>query len=378
MIQSLILFFTFAHLGLAAVTGEDDRLSFAELEKRNPSTLAKATATQLSRRYLKLDSELASYPSGKLQNQCPGEKFANEPTLGGCSGFLIAENILVAAGHCKDYRAGGCEDDAWLFNHFAPAKAGKHIFKTKDVFYCKKILDFKHDGEGDYVIMELDRKVPNITPLEMDIKNQGQKGDPVAILGYPLGRSFTYTPGGRILSKDKNFLRVDSDAFKNNSGSALFNIRTGKVEGILTNARRGMGQNPLDGCQLAKSYKENMVLVNRLKRIEYLQNNYQFNNKNKEALFKNLCDQKTTLIVKYRNKKENDWITLSKTLEPNEELRISDNKNDSFYLHAFNQSNSIIKGKDFWGFADTTRTNEYGFKSSKGSTYLLGCSALLE
>ncbi len=362
MIQTFILLFSFAQLGFSAVTGEDDRLSYAELEKRNPTTLAKATATQLSKRYINTLEEVSSYPSGKLQNQCPGEKFSNEPTLGGCSGFLIAPNILVAAGHCKDYRAGGCEDDAWLFNHFSPAKKGKHHFKTKDLYYCKKVLDFKHDGEGDFVVIELDRKVPNVTPLEMDTKNLAKKGDPVAVLGYPLGRSFTYTPGGRVLSKNKNYLRVDSDAFKNNSGSALFNIRTGKVEGVLTNARRGMSQNSLDGCQLAKSYKENIVLVNRLKRIPFLNKNYAFSETSSKLQLVNNCPTSVKGTLKYRSLEENDWITENFELDPSEEKLVSNYRNNEIYLNARTNKESLIRGKDFWGFADNSRNDEFGFK----------------
>lgn len=359
--------------GFSAVTGEDDRLSYSELEKRNPTTLAKATATQLSRRYLKGNGELTSYPTGKLQNQCPGEKFSGEPTMGGCSGFLIGQNILVAAGHCKDYRAGGCDDDAWLFNHFSPAKPSSHSFKTKDLYYCKKILDFKHDGEGDFVVMELDRKVKDVTPLEMDTKNLGRKGDPVAVLGYPLGRSFTYTPGGSVLSKSKDYLRVDSDAFKNNSGSALFNIRTGKVEGILTNARRGMSQNSLDGCQLAKSYKENVVLVNRLKRINYLSENYAFSDEGLKVHLLNNCKTKVHTTLKYRDSRENDWLTKNIIFEPGQVHSVTDLKGKNIYLHAKTDNGTIIKGKDFWGFSDSSRNDEFGFKKIKVSKENLLC-----
>lgn len=325
--------------------------------------MALATATQLSRRYITTEENRTSYPTGKLQNQCPGEKFANEPTLGGCSGFLIGENILVAAGHCKDYQANGCQDDAWLFNHFAKASDKKQVLKKSNIYYCKKILDFKHDSEGDFVVMELDRKVLGVTPLEMDLKDQGQKGDPVAVLGYPLGRSFTYTPGGRVQSKDQNYLRVDSDAFKNNSGSALVNLRTGKVEGILTNARKGMSQNSLDGCQLAKSYEKNIVLVNRLRRIKYLNQNYKFSQQKKRHLFINNCKVPIELVIKYRHKVSNDWLTQSELLKSNQELSISDIKSNEVFINVQSQNGkSIVKGKDFWGFIDLSRETELGFK----------------
>jgi V8-like Glu-specific endopeptidase len=363
LLKYLILSLLITSRLFAAVTGEDDRISFKDLERINPAKMATATATQLSRRYIKKEMDMISYPTGKLQNQCPGEKFANEPTLGGCSGFLIGENILVAAGHCKDYQANGCQDDAWLFKHFLKASDKRQVLKKSNIYYCKKVLDFKHDGEGDFVVIELDRKVLGVRPLEMDLKDQGQKGDPVAVLGYPLGRSFTYTPGGRILSKDKNYLRIDSDAFKNNSGSALVNLRTGKVEGILTNAKKGMSHNLLDGCQLAKSYKKNIVLVNRLRRISYLDQNYKFSQNKKNRSFINNCKGPILLSLKYRQEISNDWVTQSKLLIPNQELTINDIKSNKAFLNAQGQSGkSIVRGSDFWGFIDHSREVELGFK----------------
>lgn len=328
--------------------------------------MAKATATQLSRRYLSGSEQALTYPTGKLYNQCPGEKFQRELTLGGCSGFLIGENILVAAGHCKDYQANGCADDAWLFNHFSKASDKKQKIKKSNLYYCKKVLDFKHDMEGDYVVMELDRKVPGVTPLEMDFLDKGRKGDPVAVLGYPLGRSFTYTPGGRVLSKDKNYLRVDSDAFKNNSGSALVNLRTGKVEGVLTNARKGMSQNSLDGCQLAKRYDQNIVLVNRLSRIPHLQKTHFFQEEIKRHELINNCKEDLKLVLKYREKQNNDWVTILETLPRGEKINLSNLKSNELHLNAtLLNGKSFIKGSDFWGFTDSSRQEELGFKKIK-------------
>jgi len=116
----------------AAVLGVDNRTSLQEFEKRNPLTLAKATATQINLKYLDANGE---YPSGKLQNLCPGEKYENTRILGGCSGFLIAPDILATAGHCFEYKSG-CENDAWLFNHFKGPKSAKHKLSLDDLYRC--------------------------------------------------------------------------------------------------------------------------------------------------------------------------------------------------------------------------------------------------
>ena len=60
-------------LGQAAVLGTDNRLNLEELYKRNPLTLAKATATQINLKYL--DSK-GLYPMGKLQISRLSQTFA--------------------------------------------------------------------------------------------------------------------------------------------------------------------------------------------------------------------------------------------------------------------------------------------------------------
>ncbi len=351
----------------AAIVGEDNRIAFEELQKFNPAILAEATATQLSAKYLtKIDDQTMSYPTGKIQNQCPGEKFSNYRTLGGCSGFLIAPNILVTAGHCKDYSVPDCSDDAWLFHHYYSPTESKAKLKNEDIFYCSKVLAYEHNQDADFAVLMLDRPVPNAKVLKIDTRDQSELHDPVAILGYPLGLPFTYTPGGRILSKNKSYLQTDSDAFKNNSGSALVNMRTGHVEGILTNSKRGLGLNELDGCAESIHYPQDSfkTIINRLSRIPYIQENFiKESTKLSTFTLRSLCEAPVNVLVKYRSVEDQSWQTKSfSAFGPNESIEIK-TKHQSLFLHVEDTSGkSIVRGKDFYGFADRSREKEYGLK----------------
>ncbi|GAB4020779.1 MAG: hypothetical protein Fur0010_23730 [Bdellovibrio sp.] len=350
----------------AAVLGKDNRISFSQLEEFNPSKLASATATQIEVRYLKESNieEYATYPSGKLQNTCPGEKYSEFHTLGGCSGFLIDENILVTAGHCRDY-SKGCDQEAWLFNHFESPQYPQAKLKKENIVRCLEVLDYRHDGEADFAVLKLERKIKNATILKIDLADQAETNDPVAVLGYPLGLPFVYTPGGRIIKKEKNLILTDSDAFKNNSGSALFNLRTGYVEGILTNSMRGMSSNQLDGCQLSLHYKQNdyKTIINRLSRIPYLQKNYSFTEKLKKFEIYNKCNISLKGIIKYRDYESNDWKTKSVVINPEESVVVNESDRSNYFLHIRSLDNhKILSGKDFYGFENSDRETEFGFK----------------
>lgn len=349
-----------------AIVGEDNRISYEQLNNFNPAHLAHATATQLSAKYLKsVDDKTMSYPTGQIQNQCPGEKFSNMRTLGGCSGFLIAPDILVTAGHCKDYSIADCSDDAWLFHHYSSPPAGKALVKKEDIYHCQEVLAYEHNQEADYAVLKLNRSVPNATVLKVDPRDQAELHDPVAILGYPLGLPFTYTPGGRILSKSKPYLQTDSDAFKNNSGSALVNLRTGYVEGILTNSKRGVTMNALDGCAESihhpqDSYK---TIINRLSRISYIQNHFIKEKKLSTFTLRSNCSTEVNVIAKYRSPKDHSWQTqVHQGLKPSEQIVIQTKYQSLFLAVKDSRGKDLIRGRDFYGFADRSRFEEFGFK----------------
>ncbi len=360
--KKYLIFFILPLMANAAVLGTDNRLSLLELEKRSPIKLSKATATQINLKYLNQQGE---YPTGKLQNMCPGEKYSSTPTLGGCSGFLIAPDILATAGHCFDYK-NGCDNDGWLFNHFKAPEYPKHKLDMNSVYKCIEVLDFKHDMEGDFALLKLDREVVGITPLKLAKKNEARSNDPVVVMGYPIGLPFTWTGNGRIISVDKNFLRVDNDAWKNNSGSALFNMRTGKVEGILTNSKKGLSFSPTDGCRLSINHKQDdhVTLVNRLQRISFLENQFE---ESLALIFENTTNENIHLSVKYRDKTSNDWKTENIILPSFQRSKEFYSTNEEFYVFAESESKrSVIKGRDFYGFPNSPQGREVGYKKIQG------------
>lgn len=351
---------------LAAIVGADNRLSYQELAAFDPRALADATATQLNSKYLKkIDQDHSSYPSGQIQNQCPGEKFSEMRILGGCSGFLVAPDVLVAAGHCNDYRADGCSSDVWLFKHYSSPNSSMATLKNENLYSCTKVLAYRHDQEADYVVLKLDRPVKNANILKVDTRNQSEIHDPVAILGYPLGLPFTYTPGGRIQTKNQAYIQADLDAFKNNSGSAVVNLRTGFVEGILTNSMKGHSMDSLDGCVQSVHHPQNSykTLINRVTRIPYIQEMFKQERKLSQFRISSKCTENATVIAKYRDANNQAWTTqIREDFKAGETLEI-ETKYQDLYLHVKTSSGkTLIRGKDFYGFVDQSRFDEYGLK----------------
>lgn len=178
-----------------------------------------------------LSSRLNDKTFGQKFRLCSNESFLNEPATGRCSGFLAAPDLVVTAGHCLDTL-----DDpkrlAFVFDY--PTDTQTPIPSSK-IYYLEKVLARKNDDRGlDFAVIRLNRPVEDRLPAPLALEREVSVGSPLVLAGYPLGLPLKVTEGGKVIGfKDAHYLRTQLQSFKGNSGSPVFNARTGKVEGIL-------------------------------------------------------------------------------------------------------------------------------------------------
>ncbi len=236
--------------GKGDVFGTDDRQDVYSLEENSAIRLATdAVAAMVPRRFLSIgpDSvELAEQPS-TLQTEkflCDDAKFANQPVIAGCSGFLVAPDILITAGHCVKQGSTSieelCAESTWIFgmlyDNEAAATAGEvPTFKPENVYGCAEVLAWQSEEcTADYAIVRLDREVTDRTPLTIKA-DRPALGDPVSAIGFPSGMPMKVAPGG--VANMSYYTSVDSfeatvDGFGGNSGGPIVDP-DGSVRGIL-------------------------------------------------------------------------------------------------------------------------------------------------
>lgn len=188
---------------------------------------------------------------------CKSERFLDQPTAGICSGFLIAPDLLVTAGHCVTDEAA-CEENQWVFDYKVDRiskKAGNNI-KKEDIYSCKKILSQSLNTplNLDYALVQLDRKVKGREPLEINDGDDLKLFSKLLIIGSPSGLPLKVAGGAFVRENDHpTFFKANLDSFSGNSGSGVFDAKTGRVEGILV---RGEQDYMIDwGNQCVRSYK---------------------------------------------------------------------------------------------------------------------------
>jgi V8-like Glu-specific endopeptidase len=249
----LVILVNTAIANTKVVYGKDNRKEYYQVNSflRN---LADSTAAMVENKII--DASYDSYniytqsTHGQEARLCEGEKFAEQSQASFCSGFLVGEDTLVTAGHCfKTLQSYGytdeeavCEGFSWIFDHKIEKNGQSKLrgINANSVYKCKSVVKavFEPSMNMDFAVIKLDRKVLNRRPLTY--RSTGKLADKtqLVVIGHPSRLPMKIAAGGTILANRKaNSFTTSLDTFHGNSGSAVFNARTGVIEGILVSGK---------------------------------------------------------------------------------------------------------------------------------------------
>ncbi len=168
-------------------------------------------------------------------NLCTDEKFREQDTAAFCSGTLVGPDLILTAGHCIEV-AGDCQTTSLVFG-FGVKSAGvlPKSVSTSEVYRCVEIIKTQRDNAGaDLAIIRIDRKVINHQPRAIRTSGEVESNASLVVIGHPVGLPTKVTTGGTIRSTTSaGFFVANLDTYGGNSGSGVFNLRTGLIEGVL-------------------------------------------------------------------------------------------------------------------------------------------------
>lgn len=243
--------------GMKVIYGEDNRKDVFESTDPMLVELSKSTAAMISSDKLRDDRKdgEVDITDQTLQRRgiCAKERFSQQITAADCSGFLVAPNVLVTAGHCIRNQSD-CASNKWVFDYKVDhADQGIVTVPSANVYSCKKIISRTLDQmtQDDYAVIELNRTVTDRQPLAFRRQGKITAGTEIAVIGHPTGLPTKITNKAFVRTLKSKYFVTNLDTYGGNSGSAVFNAKTGEVEGILVRGENDYVEDNKLGCQVS-------------------------------------------------------------------------------------------------------------------------------
>lgn len=278
MLSLFSLCFLNAHSSKAAIEdkaiyGNDDRVEVYQSRNKVIVEATKSVAAQIYNLSIE-ENELKEfiytyigygekYLGSPLQKLCKDEKYLNQPAGANCTGFLIAEDKILTAGHCVTFNSD-CEDFYWVFdlkyNSREDTKKDSFKFSSEQLVRCTHIEKRVYQGnEGlDYSIVVLDRKIKNRPILKLRESGKVSDDATLSVVGFPGSLPMKITSNAKVRdNKDDDVFMINSDTFHGNSGSPVMDQKTGLVEGILVRGETDYISNSKKDCRALNRLKEN-------------------------------------------------------------------------------------------------------------------------
>ncbi|HNW43250.1 MAG TPA: serine protease [Elusimicrobiales bacterium] len=245
-----------------SIYGADNRLDFYEasagMQAISDSVVSLWKSYKVTENGAKYD--LTTRTLGEAQGLCPGEKFREQKIGAFCSGSLVGEDLIMTAGHCIKTEAD-CAATKLVFG-FKVAKAGdagtSSVAKS-EVYSCASIVKRHLDPSvlgADYALIKLDRKVTGHKALAINRTGKIAKDTKIFVIGHPSGMPLKVAADSKVRDASKTgYFIADLDTFGGNSGSAVFNLATNKIEGILVRGDNDYVSTPA-GCQTVATFEQ--------------------------------------------------------------------------------------------------------------------------
>lgn len=239
-----------AFAGTDIIYGVDDRVDTYACKSSLFKELASKTAAMIHKDNIRVrgkTAELRGKPLGEFFHMCKGQRFYHQPMIAECSGFLVAPNVIASAGHCFQNKFE-CTQNRWVFNYKVDDARQMNVsVSSDDVYSCNRIIAQKLTRELDFALIELDRPVVGVTPVKFPA-TPILEGTPVVMIGHPSGLPQKIAANAEVTKVSVTEFQANVDAFQINSGSAVFNAKTGELLGILVRGKQDYRSREGESC----------------------------------------------------------------------------------------------------------------------------------
>lgn len=174
-------------------------------------------------------------------------QFADQPSAGSSTAFLIGKNLVLTAAHCILDEATNKIRDNFIKNYrivfdWKMSDPTTHSFKMENVCQIIRVVahsnfNFKLPGLNDWALLEVSEVPANIKKLPIGWFHQFKIGQQLSVTGHSSGLPQKVIDSGVVcggLKKDNDVLETKINVFKGTSGGATIDKISQMVTGIVS------------------------------------------------------------------------------------------------------------------------------------------------
>ncbi|MCB0390806.1 MAG: trypsin-like peptidase domain-containing protein [Bdellovibrionales bacterium] len=221
---------------LEAIFGTDDRTGIEENKDFlawADSVLGYVANEKINMSSGKVESYSDGETLGQFMNLCTNERYWNMPMVAGCTGVLVAPNVMLTAGHCTGSASQtNCMDNKYVFN-LSYANNASDPFQADEgsIYGCRQRLYYNNNNDHDLGLVRLDRQVTDRPYFPIHLDRELPLGTKLVDVGHSEAMPLRISPVGEYRGMKQGYRMHDLDVFGGNSGSPVF-TRDGRVVGI--------------------------------------------------------------------------------------------------------------------------------------------------
>lgn len=196
--------------------------------------------------------EVSSPSVAEREQVCEDERFSEQPAAATCSAVLIADDLVLTAGHCvRD--AADCQSQSFVFDYAYKSAEGGLL--PLQVYACRALLvradePLPHTPWRDYAIIALTEPVVDRAPVM--VRSRALSDDEALhVISATGGAPLKIASDSRVLdprTAQSDYFTLQSDAFVGSSGGPVFD-RQGLLAGVLVRGGDDYVWDEAAGCR---------------------------------------------------------------------------------------------------------------------------------